>query len=320
MLNLFRNNVWFQAAIITLVALVMWVPAFVHPTPMLVSATDGPLYTLLYHLLGSIPRLASVFAFLLLVIEGVFLNIVLYDTKMIHQYTWLPMLLFVVLMSATPSSLTLTPMLFASLMVILMLRQLMIVSTYLSLPLERVCATSALIGLATLFYTPAISLLIPMLVIMTIFNLYTWRDWMMILLGFLAPFFAVATYYFMCDGLSSWFQHFISGITSWTWSVVWNNWHEVVKSAIMLILILVPLFGFRLGDHMIAYRKNYSVIATLLIGSIAMSLYGTVIPFALQPFAIPFAFLLSSYLYDFKGKKWFGDITLISFLLLMIIL
>ena len=192
MLKIFRTDVFLQIVIILVVSVAMWVGVFIHPQPMPMVG-GGQLY---YWLTGMLtPLWGTIIAYVLVLLEGFLLNGILYRHKMIAQSTLLPMLFYVIAMSlGTP---TLTPILLGSLMLLIAIDQLMLTTTLLSLPLDKVFAAAAAIALATLFCPAMAVFFIPLIASMFNYSLYGWRDWTMFLLGLLAPYIILETIFFV---------------------------------------------------------------------------------------------------------------------------
>ena len=196
MLRIFRTNVVLQIFIILIVAVLMWIGVFIHPRPTPIEG-GGQLY---YWITGLLSPLAStIIAFVLVIVEGVLLNSMLYRHKMMTQSSLMPLLFYIVAMSIGRP--TLTPMLLGSLFLIIGMSQLMLTTTLLSLDLDKIFGASASIACATLFCPAMAVFLVPLIANMFNFSLYGWRDWTMLILGILAPYIVLETYYYMVDEL-----------------------------------------------------------------------------------------------------------------------
>ncbi|MBQ6682928.1 MAG: hypothetical protein IJM74_02350 [Bacteroidales bacterium] len=196
MLRIFRTNVVLQIFIILIVAVLMWIGVFIHPRPTPIEG-GGQLY---YWITGLLSPLAStIIAFVLVIVEGVLLNSMLYRHKMMTQSSLMPLLFYIIAMSIGRP--TLTPMLLGSLFLIIGMSQLMLTTTLLSLDLDKIFGASASIACATLFCPAMAVFLVPLIANMFNFSLYGWRDWTMLILGILAPYIVLETYYYMVDEL-----------------------------------------------------------------------------------------------------------------------
>ena len=119
---------------------------------------------------------------LLVLIEGVLLNILLSDMGLVPQTTLLPTLLYIVFLSAPAT--TLTPMILVSAALIACTWQLSLKGTLLTISTSRICSATAIIGLCSLFYLPALAIIVSYLLVAISYRLYNWRDITTMMLGF----------------------------------------------------------------------------------------------------------------------------------------
>ena len=237
MLKIFRTDVFLQILIILVVSVAMWVGVFINPQPMPMVG-GGQLY---YWLMGMLtPLSGTIIAYVLVLLEGFLLNGILYRHKMIVQSTLLPMLFYVIAMSlGTP---TLTPILVGNLMLLLAIDQLMLTTTLLSLPLDKVFAAATSIALATLFCPAMAVFFIPLVASMFNYSLYGWRDWTMLLLGILAPYIILETIFFVSDQM--FYRNYLI-LYSFT-DIHLNahgNWHQWAGSLFFLLMLLMGKAG-----------------------------------------------------------------------------
>lgn len=318
--KIFKQNVILQLLIIIAVSVCLWMKAFVSPLPATTPDGAAVLYETLFAWLVPHPVLSAVLALLLVLAEGLWINSILYNHKLIPQNTLLPMLFFVTVMGFGRQQLTLTPMVVANIAIIGGMKQLMVPEN-LTISLDRIFNTALFTAIASLIYTPAMLVLVPMIIAFTIHNLYRWRHWVMLLLGFLAPYIIAATCYFMSDRLFyayylmrcdlSRFDIIVAPTTPWL----------TVTNILLLLLMTVALVSYtsRLGGRTTMFRKNSSVVTLLIISAILMAFYGVAFPLSSQLFAIPAAFLLTTFFVNLpvssgishKKWTWLYDIMLI---------
>ena len=284
-MRIFRTNVVLQIFIILIVAVLMWIGVFIHPRPTPIEG-GGQLY---YWITGLLSPLAStIIAFVLVIVEGVLLNSMLYRHKMMTQSSLMPLLFYIIAMSIGRP--TLTPMLLGSLFLIIGMSQLMLTTTLLSLDLDKIFGASASIACATLFCPAMAVFLVPLIANMFNFSLYGWRDWTMLILGILAPYIVLETYYYMVDELFYRNYLILYGLTDINWSVG-GSLIDWIGSLIFLLLFVVG-FGSTVingQNKTINFKKNLTAILLFTVGSILFTLYTHIFPVHTQAFAIPFA-------------------------------
>ena len=304
MLRIFRTNVVLQIFIILIVAVLMWIGVFIHPRPTPIEG-GGQLY---YWLTGLLSPLAStIIAFVLVIVEGVLLNSMLYRHKMMTQSSLMPLLFYIIAMSIGRP--TLTPMLLGSLFLIIGMSQLMLTTTLLSLDLDKIFGASASIACATLFCPAMAVFLVPLIANMFNFSLYGWRDWTMLILGILAPYIVLETYYYMVDELFYRNYLILYGLTDINWSVG-GSLIDWIGSLIFLLLFVVG-FGSTVingQNKTINFKKNLTAILLFTVGSILFTLYTHIFPIHTQAFAIPFALCTTLLFVDPKRDLWWQNL------------
>ena len=315
MLRIFRTNVVLQIFIILIVAVLMWIGVFIHPRPTPIEG-GGQLY---YWITGLLSPLAStIIAFVLVIVEGVLLNSMLYRHKMMTQSSLMPLLFYIVAMSIGRP--TLTPMLLGSLFLIIGMSQLMLTTTLLSLDLDKIFGASASIACATLFCPAMAVFLVPLIANMFNFSLYGWRDWTMLILGILAPYIVLETYYYMVDELFYRNYLILYGLTDINWSVG-GSLIDWIGSLIFLLLFVVG-FGSTVingQNKTINFKKNLTAILLFTVGSILFTLYTHIFPVHTQAFAIPFALCTTLLFVDPKRDLWWQNLIFVLVIVAFVI-
>lgn len=312
MLKLFRKDVFLQAFIIIILAGVLWSRSFVNQTAI---PTQGGGY-IYYQLAGWIPPIvATILGFILMLLEGFLLNMQLYKNKLINQNTLMPMLFYVIAMSLTTDQLTLTPILIGNLFIITCIDNLMLTSTYLSLPIGKTFGAAASIAMATIFCPAMSAFLIPLVINIFNLSLYGWRDLTMIVLGLLAPYIMVETYYFVVDEMFYQNYLFLYDITNINF-VFHGSMYQWIGSILFALLVLIGLFASVAVSQSkgINFKKNTSTVMIFFLGSICYLGFTQVVPMTSQCFAVPLALATTMLFYEKKRNE-----TVWSILLLLII-
>lgn len=288
MIKLLQRNMVLQAVLILAVLVLLWLRPLAEAP--LMDGGDHPaiLYSLLCQWLQTVPRLAVILAMLLVLIEGVMLNLLLANVNLVSQNSLLPTLLYVIAMSAGAS--TLTPIVLVNGVLIVCLNQLLLRGTLLTISLNKACGATLLIGIASLFYQPAALLILSYLLIAANYRLYGWRDWAVMILGFAAPYVLLVLILFLSDGLASWWQ-----TTLWSLSLTiqpgttdLHAWASLLL-AVLFLWSMLQLLG-RLSERPVLWQKNASTIMLCSVGAAGMMLYTPLLPIRMALFAIPFSF------------------------------
>ncbi len=298
MLKSFRNNnIIVQIIVVLAVAGLMWARSFAHPisTP---APGGGSLY---YWLTGALSPLGSIIlAFVLMLSEGVLLTSILYRHKLIGQGTLMPVLFFVIAMSLGRPALT--PVLSGTLFLLLAIEQLLLTSTLLSIGLDKTFGAAACVGLAMLLCPTMAVFIIPVIISMFNYSLYSWRDWTMFILGLLAPWILVETYYWVCDEMFYRNYLLLYTLTDFHLRVGGTLIQWIVSIVFLLLLVLgiLRIMGMSRNRN-INFNKNVTTLLLFTIGSVALAGYTRLFPIAACNYAIPFA-CCTTYLFIDSGS------------------
>ena len=309
-----------QAVLILAALALLWGHALVVPPPLDCSDHPAILYGLLCSWLTHLPRLAVILAIILILAEGVFLNILLSDTGLVSQNSLLPTLLYILAISAGTT--TLTPIILVNGIAILILRQLLLHGSLLTIPSGKICAANALIAIATLLYQPAVFLILTYLLIAANYRLYSARDWALLFLGFLAPYLFLLGILYVIDGIPAWWHTAIVALSDIPHLTLTTHNTPLLPLLASIFLIGIFLWGLlnlnlQLSQHPVLWQKNASTVMLFTIGALGMMLYAPLLPLNIPLFALPFTLctqhaILGSQPYPsaFRKKKhsWIYDI------------
>ena len=321
MLKLFNSNMAIQALLIIVALVLLWLRALIAPPPMVASPTDGGLYTLLLNLLSSAPRAAVVIAMILVLVEGVLLNLLLADINLVPQTSLLPTLLYVIFMSAPAT--TLTPMILVAGVLIACIHQLALHGTLLTIPTTRICSATALISLCSMFYLPALALLVSYILVAVSYRLYSWRDIATMILGFLASYIFLLTVLYMTDNLAIWWSATAAALGDITFTTIATDTLPFIANIVLTLIFAASVFMLwsKLGEHPVMWQKNASTVMFFTVGGITMLFFSHMLPVDLSFFAIPFALCGTHMLMPANGRSsasrrrnqrlWINDLLLV---------
>ncbi|MBR1644142.1 MAG: hypothetical protein IJ684_02070 [Bacteroidales bacterium] len=317
MIKLFKQRGIAQWLILLVSCGLLWSKALYTTAVPMPNDGFAPLYELLYNWLSPYPTAAMAVAWALIVAEGFLLAAMLNDYKLSPVRSLLPALMYIVAMSYHASSLTLTPMLVVNLTVILMLRQLLLTGNV-TLPTEKVFNAALFVSLATLFYMPAATLLIPLLISLAVYKMYSWRDWIVTLLGIAAPYIVLVTYYFLTDQIDFMLYMFSNDVAELEVHVASKSVLHSVANAFFVLFLLVATVATssHFTERTIEIRKNATVVMLVALAAVAMLFFSRLFPVDTQLFAVPFAFAGTVFLLASKRKLWFFDTLLTTLVVL----
>ena len=317
-MKLFNQSILLQAAVILLATLALWAQALAAPAAMPSAGGGAPLYDLLVRWLQPVPLAAVIIAMVAVVVEGVMLNLLLVDAGLTSQNSLLPTLLFIIAMSAPAT--TMTPMVPVAALTIACLHQLTLKGTLLTIPVERACAATSLIGLASIFYLPAALLIISYMIVAINYRLYGWKDWAAMILGFIAPYVLLVTVLMFTGGLETWWQSVTDTVSGIHPHIGDFTPLQAVCNAVLVIALLAGLVSVwsLSGERTVVWQKNATNHLTIIVGALAILLVTQIFTVDMQLAAIPFAFCLTCLLTPptrtmmrHKRKEWVYTLILV---------
>lgn len=288
MIKQLQQSMTLQTVLILAVLVLLWLHPLTDPPAMEGGDHPAILYGLLCQWFAGTPRLTVVIAMLLVLAEGVLFNLLLVNVNLVSQNSLFPTLLYVVAMSAGAT--TLTPMILVNGVLIAFLNQLALRGTLLTISLNRACGATLLIGIASLFYQPAALLILSYLLIAANYRLYGWRDWAVMILGFLAPYVLLVLILYLTDGLGDWWQTTLASLQP-TLVTGAADRGAIASIALALIFIwaLMNLLN-HLSERPVLWQKNASDVLLCSVGALGMLFFSPLLPIRMALFAIPFSF------------------------------
>lgn len=307
MLCFFRTYQPLALFILPVIGVLLWLPALLAP-PALSAEHAMPLYELAAGWLADWPPAAAVSGLLLAVGGAFLLNYIITAHEVLARPSYLTALFYLILVSCTPQMLTLHPLLFSNIFIMLAVHNLF--SSY-----RRDTAfgpafdAGFLISLATLFYLPSIVIFPVIWVGLTVLRPFIWREWVISLFGLIVPFMFAAVYFFWFDKLEYLWEDKVL-------YPVMNRFFQFEESTSFTVLlgVLVWLFLLSAGQLVTGIRisklkaKNtllvmvwlsfFSASSMLLAPSVSVTYYIFL--------AVPLSVFFANY-FLFVKRAWWGE-------------
>jgi hypothetical protein len=127
------------------------------------------------------------------------------------------------------------------------------------------------------------------------YRLYSWRDWMVFLLGLLAPYLTLWAVLLFTDGLIPSFNDIALDFASIDLTLGAFTPLQAVANGFLVLVFAISLFIVwrRLGEKTVVWQKNATTLMLITLAAVAMLPLGQFFPVRLQFFAIPFAFCVT---------------------------
>jgi len=303
-IKLFKSTYSFQLIILFVVAILIWVHSFIQPIPATHEYTPAPLYNYLYYLLRNLPLLQVIVAFVLIITQAFLINKILIDNAIIRKNTLLPAFVYIVIMSQSHELQTLYPALFSNFLIIIVFYYLLKIYNEVEAYVEILNA-GVLVGLASLFYLPAIFFIFILWIGLFIFSIFNWREWIIPIAGLLIPYLFLFMFYFWFDRLEIMFNNYIDFFVSFKEINFDLSLNQIFVLSVIFLFVLLSInrIIISLNTKTISTRKKSIIMIWFFLISLISILY------AVEPSThylvlcfVPAACLISNYFLDIKKK------------------
>lgn len=319
LVRFFRSHQPVLLIMIPLLGALLWLPAFLHPHPLLVSH-PMPLFELLTKPLLSHPAIAGLIAFLLILFQAFLFNFILEKFEFSGKPTYMPALLYIVFTSFSPALLCLHPGLIANIFVLLALN--CILGTYRKPNVLATCFEAGFfIALASLFYFPAFLCLLFIFIAINVLRTFSGREWIIALLGFLLPYLYVFCYYFIINrGLYLWADRLLYPFMNKDLRITAEISQPYFELFLFVLIAVVLSFGrgADLSSRSVQYRSNVAVMRWLLVVGIVTMLFSPGLNYCYFFVAlIPLVVVICNY-FLWARVVWLAEIVLWMLIVLIV--
>lgn len=195
--------------------------------------TATPLCSLYLNLFGNNYLVNLIGSLVLVILIGILVNQLIIINEFSGKTTMLGMFYFVILSTSMASYVVMSPFLWVSFFLMLMLNELFkLPKGERSIPL--VFNASLYLGIASLFYYPSLVLIVVIWVSLIIFRTSSWREYVIVIIGAFLPLFFAFTWYYFNDNQ----ELFFSTITS-----AFQFDFRIMPIPILELIIVILLLG-----------------------------------------------------------------------------
>ena len=318
MLNFFKHSNLSQQIAVVVIALVLWLPAFITKSAFIPSEFQTPLYNVIVSLLDFSPFLLNALAFLVYLLSVILFNSVLSANRFVSKYSTTGAFSFVVMMCCSPELHSCYPFIFACPFILMAMHTLFLIYQT-DAPENYMMNIGYFIGIASLFYYPSAFLILWVLLSFLIFKFKEMRFVLIPIAGFLiinalllGISFLLGNYDMLIDSYSQFFRNitFSAEMTS-------MNKMFLIVSGILFLFTLLRTTGSSGSDKGTNVRKRIGV-------SFLLSLFAIVIFFMQKPLMnnalifMTFAMFYAIALSDVRKSK-IANVIMIVFLTFVIV-
>lgn len=317
MLSFFKNSYISQQIAVVVIALVLWLPAFITKSAFIPSEFQTPLYNIIVSLLDFSPFLLNAMAFFVYLLSVFLFNSVLSANRLVSKYSTIGAFAFVMMMCCSPELHSCYPFIFACPFILMAMHTLFLIYQT-DAPENYMMNIGYFIGIASLFYYPSVFLMIWVLLSLLIFRFKGLRLFMIPIVGFmiinallLGISFMFGKYDLLIDSYSNFFRNI-------SFSVELTSVNKILLavSGILFIVSVLRIVGNPGSDKGTNVRKRVGV-------SLLLAVFAVIIFFMQKPlmnnalifmmFAMFYAMILS----DIRKSK-IANVIMVVFLMLVV--
>ncbi|MBL4752309.1 MAG: hypothetical protein JKY52_01740 [Flavobacteriales bacterium] len=313
-LQLFKNQRPTTLGLLVLISFALWSFSFAH-TDVLSSADGSSLFDWLLHLIEGIPLIKALAAVALLIVQAIMINNIIIENQLISTRTYIPSLIYIVLMSSTPELLTFYPGLIGNFFFILMLNRLF--RTYRDESSNaKIFDAGLYLGLASTVHFSFILMLAFGWLTLAILRSFSWRDSIVLMLGTLVPYCFIFTYFYAFDDILNLKEHFSFFADTRVYQEVNLTYNYTplmfMFTGLLIIAAKTVFLEWRIGAikvkkllSTLTIFSAFSLLLPLILSGLDISFYAAL--------AIPLSIYLSNYFIN-TNKKVAAEV---AFLLLL---
>lgn len=306
--RIFKSDYIIQFIFILIVSLILFGNSLLNSNNT-TNYNDTPIMYFLNYITGNHKYIIITFNFILLVFEALLFKRVLSSNDLFPKNNLSVSFIYIITIASLLNFSTLQPILFVNFFLIIILQ--IILSLYNKTEdYVNIFNLGALVSLSSLFYFPSVIFFIFLILSFFIYNLFKWREWIIISLGFL-------TTYIIYFGISFLLDIFNNELLRYKYYFHSIQFHPInfEKNTIFFIGVFAIFFTYtmfsslnKLTEKSIFYRKKIIVILMLFICSMASFLFNTtLINYHLCLVFLSAVFFITAYISQIK-KAYISEI------------
>ncbi|MBR5146886.1 MAG: hypothetical protein IKW54_04600 [Bacteroidales bacterium] len=317
MLNFFKHSYLYQQIVIVLMALVLWMPAFITKSAFIPGEHNTPLYNVIISVFNFSPFLLNTVAFAVYLFSVFLFNSVLSANRLVSKYSTVGAFSFVLMMCCSPELHSCYPFLFACPFILMAMHTLFLIYQT-DTPENYMMNIGYFIAFASLFYYQSVFLVIWVILSFIILGFKEIRYMCLPLVGYLIIYGIVLGIVFLfgdVNVLIDSYSHFFRNI-SFSLELTSFNKIILIVTAVLFLISLLRSVGNRNSDKGSNIRKRVGV-------AFLLTLFAGLIFFIHEPSMnnslvfMMFAFFYAIALSDIKKTKIANIVTIIVTLIII---
>lgn len=276
MIKFFRQSYIIQYIVLAVLAVALWIPAFVSGTVDLTLASPvTPIYNWLFGILNASTLAMMITAFVLMILEALFFNSMLVANQIVPKVSTMGAFVFLLFMNLTLTQTSFYPFALSLFFILAMLHICYLV--YQSQNPEIYLLNAGIcLALATMCYFPSIVLIIWVLISLIVSHFSSMRLQIIPIIGFLFPYFIYFGGTYLFGDLPSVLQGYSDYFANISLATSGFKGRYIALFAVLTVFVLMPLFNSRnyCFEKSIAVRAKMTMTVIMLLFSIILLFAG----------------------------------------------
>lgn len=272
MLKFFKQSYIAQFVVIVLLVVALWIPVFVsQASEVTVGSPITPLYNLVASIFGSSSLALTIFTFVVFGVSILFFNSMLSVNQLVTRNSSIGAFIFMLCMCCVPIQDEFYPFLLA-VPLIMMTMQTVYLIYQIEKPEIYLMNAGFFVALASMFYFPAIILIIWVLLAIMIMDIRELKQFLIPIIGFFFPYFILFVCFFFNHTLIEKVKDYSLAFNELGLEKLGVGTYEMTILAIVFVLAAISLMMIKSdkADNSVGTRKKINVTLWLFVFSFIM--------------------------------------------------
>ncbi|HSA04181.1 MAG TPA: DUF6427 family protein [Tenuifilaceae bacterium] len=308
LLSFFKKSQLSVVILVVIISAAIWLKTFMNGLsyPFIFDTINMPLYAILVKYINHSIILSNIITFSLVMAIAFYLLHLNSKFIIIKQRTYLPALFYLLISTAFIPIQRINPAIFATFFILLALDHIFAIYQK-GNPLDNLFRAGISLGIASLFYAPAIPFYLIIFMGLLLLRAFSLREWFVAMLGIALPWgFLMLTYFWLNIDISQTFELVKSNLITDTESSIDELIPIIFTSAIGLPTIVALFYLIpSMANQKISVRKYHTLFFWILfIGAASFALIPTASYEMAYILAIPLSFQLTNYFANARKGFW----------------
>lgn len=308
LLSFFRKSQLSVVILVIIISVAVWFKTFLNGLsyPFIFDTINMPLYAILVKYINHSVFLSNIITFALVMAIGFYLLHLNSKFIIVKQRTYLPALFYFLISTAFIPIQRINPAIFATFFILLALDHIFAIYQR-SNPLDNLFRAGVSLGIASLFYAPAIPIYLIIFMGLLLLRSFSLREWFVALLGIALPWgFLMLVYYWLNIDIAEIFKLVKSNLLTDTESSI-DELIPIIFTSAVALPTLVALFYLvpSMASQKISVRKYQTLFFWLLfIGALCFALIPTASYEIAYILSVPLSFQLTNFFANARRSFW----------------